>query len=148
MTRRTDTSLLASDCRAQFGHPSTRRGCRICGTVPLPVRPRGETKCWQANANTPLSVTPLLNLPCTLALTGFLCLLLFSHDFPGGRNYFCTFFDWERPDVGLAPTGVWRVPPIPHCNWRTLPSSQTPSLPALSFPLPPTPLGSFGGPGC
>ena len=44
-------------------------------------------------------------------------------------------------------------PPIPHCNWRTLPSSQTLSLPVLSFPLPPTPLGSFckarggGGPG-
>ena len=44
-------------------------------------------------------------------------------------------------------------PPIPHCDWRTLPSSQTPSLLALSFPLPPTPLGSFckalggGGPG-
>ena len=62
---------------------------------------------------------------------------------------------WEPPDVGLALTGVWRVPPPPpHCNWRTLPSSQTPSLPALSFPLPPTPLGSFckapggGGPGC
>ena len=55
--------------------------------------------------------------------------------------------------MGLAPTGVWRAPPIPDCNWRTLPSSQTPSLPALSFPLPPTPLGSFckaeggGGPG-
>ena len=60
---------------------------------------------------------------------------------------------WEPPDVGLTPTGVWTSPPIPHCNWRTLPSSQTPSLPALSFPLPPTPLGSFckapggGGPG-
>ena len=45
--------------------------------------------------------------------------------------------------MGLAPTGVWRVPPIPHCNWRALPSSQSPSLPALSLPLPPTPLGSF-----
>ena len=62
--------------------------------------------------------------------------------------------NWEPPDVGLAPTRVWRAPPpIPHFNWRTLPSSQTPSLPALSFPLPPTPLGSFckapggGGPG-
>ena len=30
-------------------------------------------------------------------------------------------------------------PPIPPCKWRTLPSSQTPSLPALSFPLAPTP---------
>ena len=28
--------------------------------------------------------------------------------------------NWEPPDVGLAPAGVWRVPPIPHCNWRTL----------------------------
>ena len=42
---------------------STRRGCRICVTVRLPVRPRGETMYWQANANTPLSVTPLLNVP-------------------------------------------------------------------------------------
>ena len=41
--------------------------------------------------------------------------------------------------MGLAPTGVWSAPPIPDCNWRTLPSSQTPSLPALSFPLPPHP---------
>ena len=48
---------------------------------------------------------------------------------------------WEPPDVGLAPTGVWRVPPNnPHCNWRALPSSQSPSLPALSLRLPPTPL--------
>ena len=56
-------SVLASDCRAQFGLPSTRRGCRICVTVRLPVRQRGETMYWQANANTPLSVTPLLNVP-------------------------------------------------------------------------------------
>ena len=56
-------SVLASDCRAQFGLASTRRGCRICVTVRLPVRPRGETMYWQANANTPLSVTPLLNVP-------------------------------------------------------------------------------------
>ena len=56
-------SVLASDCRAQFGLPSTRRGCRICVTVRLPVRLRGETMYWQANANTPLSVTPLLNVP-------------------------------------------------------------------------------------
>ena len=54
---------------------------------------------------------------------------------------------WPQLVFGGSP------PPIPHCNWRTLPSSQTPSLPALSFPLPPTPLGSFckapggGGPG-
>ena len=26
-------SVLASDCRAQFGRPSTRRGCRICVTL-------------------------------------------------------------------------------------------------------------------
>ena len=62
VTRGAD-SVLASDCRAQFGRPSTRRGCRICVTVRLPVRPRGETMYWQANANTPLSVTPLLNVP-------------------------------------------------------------------------------------
>ena len=62
-------SVLASDCRAQFGRPSTRRECRICVTVRLPVRPRGETMYWQANANTPLSVTPLLNVPYIM----FLC---------------------------------------------------------------------------
>ena len=56
-------SVLASDCRAQFGRASTRRRCRICVTVRLPVRPRGETKHWQANANTPLSVTPLVKMP-------------------------------------------------------------------------------------
>ena len=33
-----------------------------------------------------------------------------------GQKFSCTKF-WEPPDVGLAPTGVWRVPPIPHCNW-------------------------------
>ena len=59
-------SVLASDCRAKFGRPLTRRGCRICVTVRLPVRPRGETMHWQANANTPLSVTPLLNVPYKL----------------------------------------------------------------------------------
>ena len=56
-------SVLASDCRAHFGRPSTRKGCRICVTVRLPVRPRGETMYWQANANTPLSVTPPFNVP-------------------------------------------------------------------------------------
>ena len=56
-------SVLASDCRGLFGLPSTRKGCRICVTVRLPVRPRGETMYWQANANTALSVTPLFNVP-------------------------------------------------------------------------------------
>ena len=56
-------NVLASNCRAQFGRSSTKRGCRICVTGRLPVRPRGETMYWQANANTPLSVTPLLNVP-------------------------------------------------------------------------------------
>ena len=42
---------------------SFNKGCGICVTVRLPVRPRGETTYWQANANTPLSVTPLLNVP-------------------------------------------------------------------------------------
>ena len=55
--------VLASDCRARVGRSSIRRGCRICVTVRLPVRPRGETMHWQANANTPLSVTPLFNVP-------------------------------------------------------------------------------------
>ena len=56
--RRCADIVLASDCRAQFGRPSTRRRCRICVTVRLPVRPRRETMYWQANANTPLSVPP------------------------------------------------------------------------------------------
>ena len=46
-------SVLASDGRAQFGRLSTRRGCRICVTVRLPVRPRRETTYWQAHVNTP-----------------------------------------------------------------------------------------------
>ena len=61
-TTRGVDNVLASDCGAQFGRPSTRKGCRICVTVPLPVRPRGETIYWQANANTPLSVTPPFKL--------------------------------------------------------------------------------------
>ena len=59
-------TVLASDCPAQVGRPSTRRGCRTCVTVRLPVRPRGKTMHWQADANTPLSVTPLLNVPYVL----------------------------------------------------------------------------------
>ena len=51
-------SVAASDCRAQFGRPSTRRGCRICVTVRLLVRPRGETMYWQANANAPFPSPP------------------------------------------------------------------------------------------
>ena len=35
----------------------------VCVTVQLPVRPRGETTHWPAKANTPLSLTPLLNPP-------------------------------------------------------------------------------------
>ena len=42
-------NVLASDCRAKFGRPSTTIGCRICVTARLPVRPRGETMYWQAN---------------------------------------------------------------------------------------------------
>ena len=47
----------------------------------------------------------------------------------------------------------WRVPPIPHCDWRTLPQAKPlPSPPSPSL-FPPPPLGSFckapggGGPG-
>ena len=42
----------------------TRRGCHIC--VWLPVRSRRETINRQANAKTPLSLTPLLSLPDVL----------------------------------------------------------------------------------
>ena len=34
-------------------------------------------------------------------------------------------------------------PPIPNCNWRTLPSTQSPSLPALPSLFPPPPLALF-----
>ena len=52
--------------------------------------------------------------------------------------------------IGSPPMWVWPQlvfggsPPIPHCNWRTLPSSHKalPSPPSPSL-LPPTPLGSF-----
>ena len=56
-------NVLASDCRAQFGRPSRRKGCRIEVTIQLTVRPRGETMYWQANANTLLSITLLLDVP-------------------------------------------------------------------------------------
>ena len=65
--QRADTAL-ASDCRTQFGRPSTRRGCRICLTVRLPVRPHGGTMHWQANAKTLHSATPLLNVPNNLPI--------------------------------------------------------------------------------
>ena len=38
-----------------------RSGDRTCVKVRLPVRRRGEATYWQPNANTPLSVTPLLD---------------------------------------------------------------------------------------
>ena len=60
------------ECRFYFyvraAFSEQRRGCRICVTVRLPVRPRGETMHWQANTNTPLSVTPPLNVPYVCAL--------------------------------------------------------------------------------
>ena len=49
----------------------------------------------------------------------------------------------EPPDVGLAPTGVWRGPSIPHCNWRTLPSSQSRALSPPSPSSSPHPLWLF-----
>ena len=50
--RRADT-VLASDCRAEFGRALTRRGWYVCVTVRLPVWPDGETMYWQAHANSP-----------------------------------------------------------------------------------------------
>ena len=58
-------NVLASDCRAQCGRPSTRRGCRMCVKVRLPVQQRGETLYWQANANTPLPLPPPFKLRMT-----------------------------------------------------------------------------------
>ena len=57
VTRGAD-SALASNCRAQFGRPFNKEKMSLCVTVRLPVRPRGYTMYWQANANTPLSDTP------------------------------------------------------------------------------------------
>ena len=51
---------------------------------------------------------------------------------------------WEPPDVGLASTGVWRVPPSPIAIGGPFPQANPlPSLPSPSF-FPPHPLGSFG----
>ena len=48
------------------------------------------------------------------------------------------------PRCGSGPNWCLEGPPPIHpFDWRTLPSSQSPSLPSLSLPLPPTPLGSF-----
>ena len=49
-------SVMASGCCAQIGRPS--RGCRICVTVRLPVRPRGETSYWQANVSVATPADP------------------------------------------------------------------------------------------
>ena len=49
--------------------------------------------------------------------------------------------DVESPQMWVWPQLPFgRSPPhSPPCNWRTLPSSHSPSLPALLLPLPPTP---------
>ena len=60
-------SVPASDCRAQFGRPSTSRGCRICVTVRLPVRPRGETMCWQQWQEMRIPPFPLPPFKCAQA---------------------------------------------------------------------------------
>ena len=61
------------------------------------------------------------------------------------KHLLYTFLFCEPPDVGLVPTGVGRVPPpILHCNWRTLRSSQPPFPPPPSPSLfPPPPLALF-----
>ena len=46
----------------------------------------------------------------------------------------------RESDFGLAPTTLLeRSPHHPCCNWRTLPSSHTPSLPILPRPFPTLP---------
>ena len=58
-------------------------------------------------------------------------LSLLLHELEGSRG---------PPNVFLAPTALWRVPPCPtHCDWRTFPSSPSRSLPTFPLPLPPTP---------
>ena len=56
--------VLASDCRAH-NLVVLQKGedVAFCVTVRFPVRPHGETMYWQADANNPLSVTPLSNVP-------------------------------------------------------------------------------------
>ena len=72
-------TVLASNCHAHFGRPSTRRGCRMCVTVRFPVWPRGETEYWQANANTHHAVTTRLNLPENKLWTVTILLPTVSH---------------------------------------------------------------------
>ena len=54
-------------------------------------------------------------------------------------------FDWEPPDVGLAPTGVWRVPPHPSLQLEDPSLKPKPFPPRLLPPSspPPTPLALF-----
>ena len=45
----------------------------------------------------------------------------------------------EPPDVGLAPTALWRFPPLPHCSGGPSPQATELPSPPSPIPLPPTP---------
>ena len=44
-----------------------------------------------------------------------------------------------RKNCQIVPALPTYIPPFPHCNWRALPSSHSPSRPTLPLPLPHTP---------
>ena len=58
-TRGADNAL-ASDCRGQFGRPSTRMGCRICVTV---RSDHAENNVLASKCEYPPFRCPLLNVP-------------------------------------------------------------------------------------
>ena len=107
-TRGADT-VLASDSRAQFGRPSTRRGCRICVTVRLPVRPRRETMYWQAN------VGPATTQNLVVKFDGEICggvLVENASDFPQQKKLenLLPNFAGSSPPISpkTSPTSLWK----------------------------------------
>ena len=123
-----------SDCRVQFGRPSTRRGCRICVTVQLPVRPRRETiwQCtgkrmwtmyWQANV--------MLGRDCLRGLFGKL--------FPPPLNWVKSGFSWISRKSGFWqsfdafwPTFAPKNPLLTHFWTHFSPLTKTHLKPTLS----------------
>ena len=129
---------------------------------------------WQANGRSDVLSSPHRGVALAVMLAYIVAYI--PVDFcSDSANRFCTCTSrctnhlswshlkpWNRAihimgcKIGSPQMWVWPQlvfggpPPIPDCDWRTLPSSQTPSLPALSSP---TPLGPFckapgrGGPG-
>ena len=97
--------VLASDCRAQFGRPSARRGCRICVTVRLLVRRRRDNvRVRKLNTNFFFS-----NFSGTPGI---------SRENPGMSQQ-KVWFPWVSEDIPnfLAPTpSLGRPPPHPKIS--------------------------------